>query len=80
MAFKKLKYWFDQELAEMLSDKILGEDSNFPRDQFVSTIVGKIDALELKDRVEHIADAFHTHLGNSIPENIKILIAITYTF
>ena len=76
MAFKKLKYWFDQELAEMLSDKTLGEDSNFPRDQFVSTVVGKIDALELKDRVEHIADAFHTHLGSSIPENIKILVAI----
>ena len=76
MAFKKLKYWFDEELAKMLADKLMALKPNFPKDAFVKNVVDKIDNLELKDRVELIADEIHTHLGGTIPENIKTLVKI----
>ncbi len=76
MAYKKLKYWFDQELAEMLSDKLAVLKPNFPKDVFVKSVVSKIDDLELKDRVELIADEMHAHLSGTIPENINLLVGI----
>lgn len=76
MAFKKLKYWFDEELAKMLADKLILLKSNFPKDIFVKSVVTKIDNLELKDRVEHFADELHTHLEGTTPENINILVEI----
>ncbi|MET2984172.1 DNA alkylation repair protein [Aureibaculum conchae] len=76
MAFKKLKYWFDEELAKVLANKLMVLKPNFPKNAFVKNIVDKIDDLELKDRVELIADEIHTHLGNTIPENINLLVKI----
>lgn len=76
MAFKKLKYWFDQELAEMLSDKLILLKPNFPKDVFIKNVVDKIDKLELKDRVEHFADKIHNHLEGTTPEKINILVEI----
>lgn len=76
MAFKKLKYWFDKELAIMLADKIIVLNSDFPKDTFVKRVVRKIDDLELKDRVELIADELHRHLEDTIPEKINTLVRI----
>ncbi len=76
MAFKKLKYWFDQELAEMLSNKIINLKPSFPKGKFIGNVLNKIDDLELKDRVELIANEIHNNLDDTFPENIKILIRI----
>lgn len=76
MAFKKLKYWFDQELAEMLSEKIIVLKPNFRKDAFIDNVVDKIDYLELKDRIELIADELQTHLEGTIPEKINVLVGI----
>lgn len=76
MAFKKLKYWFDSELAEMLSDKIVTLKPNFPKEAFIKSVTDKIGNLELKDRVELIADELHTNLEGTITENINTLVGI----
>jgi 3-methyladenine DNA glycosylase AlkC len=73
MAFKKLKYWFDKELAEMLADKIIVRFPSFDRSTFVSSIDKKVQELELKDRVEVIADELAKHLTKDYEENTQIL-------
>jgi 3-methyladenine DNA glycosylase AlkC len=76
LAFKKLKYWFDLELAKLLSDKIIKIYPDFNKESFCKNINSKIDSLELKDRIEVFTDEFHISLKNNYPENISILITI----
>lgn len=73
MAYKKLKYWFDNELAESLANKILVIEKSFPKHKFVSSISNSIDGLELKDRIEVFADAFSEFLFNDFEKTIDIL-------
>lgn len=74
MAYKKLKFWFDKELAELLSDKIIEKKPDFPKEQFIQNIVRGVQGLELKDRVEVIADELHTSLANSYRKNVTVLV------
>ena len=76
MAFKKLKFWFDVELATLLSEKIATVYPEFETDNFCERVESKIEFLELKDRVEVFADAFHQSLKGNYLENLKILTAI----
>lgn len=76
MAYKKLKYWFDKELAEMLADKILSQYPEFDKNKFVESVDDKIQNLELKDRVEVIADQLSYQLTNSYKKNAAILIEV----
>lgn len=73
MAYKKLKYWFDKELAELLADKIVIYYSSFDKTSFVEAINDKISELELKDRIEVIADELHAHLTSDFKRNANIL-------
>lgn len=65
MAYKKLKYWFDETLAKMLAEKIGNVKSDFDAKAFTKAVASQVDELELKDRVEKIADELHKSLGNS---------------
>lgn len=76
MAFKKLKLWFDAELAILLSEKIEAVYPEFDTNTFCKSVGSKIEFLELKDRVEVFADAFHQSLKENYLENLKILTAI----
>ncbi|MEM8886746.1 MAG: DNA alkylation repair protein [Bacteroidota bacterium] len=76
MAYKQLKLWFDEELADMLSDKILEIDPTFAKASFIQNISDQISALELKDRIEVFADELEKQLGNGYEANIKILMQI----
>lgn len=76
MAYKKLKYWFDKELAGLLSDKILDIYPQFDKKVFVKTIDQKVQNLELKDRIEVMADELHLNLTDSYPKNVQLLIQI----
>lgn len=76
MAYKKLKYWFDKELAGLLSDKILDIYPQFDKKVFVKTIDQKVQNLELKDRIEVMADELHLNLTNSYPKNVQLLIQV----
>jgi 3-methyladenine DNA glycosylase AlkC len=73
MAYKKLKLWFDEELARLLADKICEVNPDFDASGFVAQISRNVDDLELKPRVELIADKFHFFLGENYLENIAVL-------
>ena len=76
MAFKKLKYWFDKDLAELLSKKISQELPSFNQKRFVKTVVKGVEDLELKDRVECIADKLYEELDLDYETSISVLLAI----
>ncbi len=76
MAFKKLKYWFDKELAELLSEKILVVEPNFNQVEFILNIDKKVEKLELKDRVEGFADELHEKFGEDFKTGLSILMKI----
>lgn len=76
MAYKKLKLWFDKELAESLSDKIIAIDPGFSKKEFIQRIESEVDNLELKPRVECIADCLNEYLKGTYPEKVKCLMQI----
>ena len=76
MAYKQLKLWFDKELAKMLAQKIEMIHSDFPSKKFIKNIDKGVSTLELKDRVEFIADELHQHLNQSYDKNISIFLKI----
>jgi len=76
MAYKKLKYWFDKELVIKLSEKIITVKSDFDKSNFIKEVDEKIQNLELKDRVEVIADGLNNNLANTYSFNVKIILQI----
>ena len=76
MAFKKLKYWFDLDLAKLLADKIVEIYPTFAVKDFCKTLDAKLDDLELKDRVEVFADALDYFLKEGYQSNVSILLPI----
>ncbi len=76
MAFKKLKYWFDIDLAKMLAVKITEVYPDFQGSDFCKMLETKLDDLELKDRVEVFADALDHFLKDDYPSNVSILTSI----
>ncbi|MEQ9265667.1 MAG: DNA alkylation repair protein [Balneolaceae bacterium] len=76
MAFKQLKLWFDKDLAELLADKIQASQFGFDKSSFVERVDSGVSSLELKDRVELIADELHRSLGDDYEENASLLKSI----
>ena len=73
---KKLKFWFDKDLAILLSDKIRKHYPMFDDKGFVREIAAGIEHLELKDRVEFIADVLYAKLPSDYSQSIKLLLKI----
>ena len=76
MAYKKLKLWFDKELAQMLVDKIKVVRSDLEFKKFIKQVDSQVDELELKDRVEVIADGLYILFGEDYEQAIDILLKI----
>ena len=76
MAYKKLKLWFDKELAELLSKKIEAVTNGFDSASFIEAVDKGVQPLELKARVELIADELHRHLSPDYSHNIQVLMKI----
>jgi len=76
MATKKLKLWFDKDLAIMLADKLLLANPDFDKKNYVKFIDKSVQPLELKDRVELMADAFVKYLSSDYMETVPKLVAI----
>lgn len=76
MAYKQLKLWFDGELAELLANKLLSQGVSFDKTSFVHTVTKKVGDLELKDRVESIADELKFHLSGDFGSDVKNLVKI----
>ena len=76
MAYKQLKLWFDKELAEQLAHKIQEVAYSFDSDQFVHRVEQSLDSLELKDRVEKIADELYRGFSSDYQTGISHLMQI----
>lgn len=76
MAHKKLKLWFDKDLAKLLSKKIKTVDSDFNSRTFITRIDRQVDSLELKDRVEIIADELNDQLKGEYRSKAELLMSI----
>lgn len=74
MGYKKLKYWFDKELAELLAEKISAVDLSFNKKEFVRRI--DLEKLELKDRVEKIADELFNSFQCNYMKGVTVLTEI----
>ncbi|MGI9567817.1 MAG: DNA alkylation repair protein [Nitrosopumilus sp.] len=73
---KQLKYYYDKKLAILLANKITKIHPKFQKQTFVSTVDKKTKNLDLKDRVETIADALHEFLSVEYKKAISMLIQI----
>lgn len=77
MAYKKLKYWFDKGLVTQLAEKLSSNNSAFNKTVLIHNIESKLDFLELKGRVELIADQLHNSFEQDynlgLPQLINIL-------
>lgn len=76
MAYKKLKEWFDKELAQVLAKKILISFPKFNSRKFIKAINKEVPSLELKDRVELFADHLHSAFNNEYTKGLEILLNI----
>lgn len=76
MPYKPLKLWFDKELAKLLSEQIFSVEPSFNSSSFIRKIDEGIDGLELKDRVELIADVLNNELKGDYPHKIELLLQI----
>lgn len=73
MAFKKLKLWFDKELAQLLAKKIKTVYPEFASRSFIRRVDQGVGPLELKDRVELIADQLQQQLPGDYAHNCQLL-------
>ncbi len=76
MAFKKLKLWFDKDLAIRLADQIVDIDILFSKSKFLEDVDNQLDTLELKGRVECLADRLSNCLSGEYPEQLATLMQI----
>lgn len=74
--FKQLKFYYDKELAELLSEKIKPIYSKFDSKSFIKKVSKEVKGLELKARVEVITDTLKEHLPKNYKSAVKILLKI----
>ena len=76
MAEKKAKNWFNEDLAELLSNKIAEQYSDFDSKTFVSEIKQGVKELELKARLSLFSKYLKVHLPQDYCEAVTILVSI----
>jgi len=74
--YTKLKSYYGKDLAILLADKIYKKYPKFQKQKFVDIVDKKITNLELKGRVEVIADTLYEHLPRDYKEAINIIMSI----
>ena len=74
LAYKKLKYWFDKDLAILLAEKIREHCESFNVEDFTKEVAYGTINLELKDRVEFIADRLRANLPTDYTQALDILL------
>lgn len=74
--YTKLKYYYGRDLAELLADKVYKIYPKFQKQEFIATVDKKTTDLELKGRVEVIADTLHELLPRNYKEAVNIMTSI----
>lgn len=76
MPYKKLKLWFDLPLATQLTQQLRDQGLAVDMAAVLKHITDKIEDLELKGRIELIADAWHLNSAADYPHIIRSMLAI----
>lgn len=71
--FPRLKDRFDKQMAQGLAQRIQAVHRDFDVDGFVLAVIDGLDTLELKDRVQKIADCLHQFLPDDYSQAIEVL-------
>ena len=71
-----LKDGFGRELTQRIADAAATEVRSFDATAFVAAVVPSLDDLELKDRVNLLADQLLAHLGGDYPTALPSIVAI----
>lgn len=74
--YKKLKYYYDKELAELLSEKIKAVYPEFEDKAYIKSVTNSLDGLELKPRVEVFADKLRESLPVGFKDSVSVLVKI----
>ncbi len=69
---------FSPSLVVLLSDNVHRVDQGFDRDGFVAAVMRDLEGLELKDRVQLLADMLAEHLPSGTLARLRILEAILH--
>jgi 3-methyladenine DNA glycosylase AlkC len=67
---------FGEELAVLLSDKIITVNKNFPKKEFCSSVKKEVVGKRYTERIEIIADNLKKYLPEKYPEALSILVKI----
>jgi 3-methyladenine DNA glycosylase AlkC len=72
----KLKTYYGRDLAKLLADKVYKKYPKFQKQKFIDTVDKKVTNLELKGRVEVIADKLHEFLPRDYKEAVNLIVSI----
>lgn len=71
-----LKDQFDPALVAELAGRVVAVHAEFDTDGFVRAVLPELEPLELKDRVNLIADQLCAHLPDDYPEALAVVVAV----
>lgn len=74
--YTPLKHYFAGELATRLAQLIAPVYPEFPTQSFVQAVEEKVEPLELKERVQLIAEQLRQAINLEYPEQLHILLSI----
>jgi 3-methyladenine DNA glycosylase AlkC len=72
-----LKDQFDRELVETLAERFSRLASGFEGAAFVADLLAEFPALELKDRINLVADRLATDLPGTYPEALAVVVEVS---
>jgi 3-methyladenine DNA glycosylase AlkC len=74
-----LKNHFDRDLVELLASRFTKATADFDRRDFTTTVLAAIPALELKERINLIADELRSGLPDHYPTALSLVVAVAET-
>ncbi len=72
-----LKDLFDRDVVETLAERFAERSSGFDADTFVAVLLSEFPALELKDRINLVADRLATDLPGTYPEALALVAEVS---
>lgn len=74
-----LKNQFDTDVVELLAERFRAASSDFDAPRFTATLLGSFPSLELKQRVNLVADTIAELLATDYPEMLEIVVGVART-
>lgn len=71
-----LKNQFDSDVVRLLAERFESHRAGFDSDLFTSTLLGEFPALELKERINLVADSLAEHLPHDYSEALGIVMDV----